>query len=96
MPRLPVCPHCKTIYRYGDVCKIMNKKSVVCYHCKKEFKLKRKKFFILFLIIALICAIFDVMELYMVSPVNFLVLVATNIIIICAGLLLRPYFLEAS
>lgn len=94
MPKLPVCPHCKTIYRYGDVCKIMHKKSHICYNCKKVFNLKRKKFLILFLIIALFCAVFDVFELYMVAQTNFLVLVVTNTVIICVGIIFRPYFLQ--
>lgn len=92
MPRLPVCPHCNTIYRYGDVSRVINKKSVVCYNCKKSFNVKRKNFLILFLIIALFCAIFDVFELYMGAPSNLIVLVVTNVVFICVGLLLRPYF----
>lgn len=96
MLKLPVCPHCNTIYRYNDVSKIMNKKSVVCYHCKKNFKIKRKNILILFLIIALICAIFDVLELYLGVSVNFIALVVTNVVLICVGLILRPYFVKFS
>ncbi len=92
MLKLPVCPHCNTIYRYSDISKIMNKKSAVCYHCKKRFEIKRKNFLILFLIIALFCAIFDVFELYMVAQTNFIVLVVTNVVFIVTGLLLRPFF----
>lgn len=74
----------------------MNKKSVVCYHCKKNFKIKRKNILILFLIIALFCAIFDIFELYMVVSLNFIVLVVTNVVFICVGLILRPYFVKFS
>lgn len=52
----------------------------------------RKNFLILFLIIALFCAIFDVFELYMVAQTNFIVLVVTNVVFIVTGLLLRPFF----
>lgn len=92
MLKLPVCPHCNTIYRYSDISKIMNKKSAVCYHCKMSLKVDRKNFLILFLIIALFCAIFDVFELYMVAQTSFIVLVVTNVVFIVTGLLLRPFF----
>lgn len=92
MLKLPVCPHCNTIYRYSDISKIMNKKSAVCYHCKMSLKVDRKNFLILFLIIALFCTIFDVFELYMVAQTNFIVLVVTNVVFIVTGLLLRPFF----
>jgi hypothetical protein len=94
MPKLPVCPHCGTIYRYGDVNKIMGEKSHTCYHCKKNFAVSKKKFLILFLIIALFCAIFDVFELCMVANINFIALMVTNIIIIIAGLIFRPLFVK--
>jgi len=46
MFRLPVCPHCGTIYRYKETSRIMrsgflkskDKKKNVCYHCKKSFR----------------------------------------------------------
>lgn len=94
MPKLPVCPHCNTIYRYRDVRRIMNEKSEVCYHCKKSFEIKRKKLWILILIIALICAIFDVFELYMVAQTNFITLVVTNVPFICIGLIFRPFYIK--
>ena len=38
MFRLPVCPHCGTVYHYRDTYKIAGKKTAECYHCKKSFK----------------------------------------------------------
>lgn len=38
MFRLPVCPHCGTVYHYRDTIKIAGKKTAECYHCKKSFK----------------------------------------------------------
>lgn len=91
--KLPVCPHCSTIYRYSDVRKTVGKKSCICYHCKREFKVSKGKIFILFLLIALFCAIFGVLELYCVPTLSFVAAVVSNIIIILIGLLLVPYFI---
>ena len=50
MFRLPVCPHCHTVYRYKDVRRVMNKKEQECYNCKKKMKISRKGFWLLGLI----------------------------------------------
>lgn len=94
MFKLPVCPHCGTIFRYGDVNKLLYKKNVECYHCGKKFKVSRIKILILFLIIALITAIFDVFELYVIGNVTFLTLMITNIVIVFVGVLLMPFFVR--
>lgn len=94
MFKLPVCPHCGTIFRYGDVNKLLYKKNVECYNCGKKFKVSRIKILILFLIIALITAIFDVFELYVIGNVTFLTLMITNIVTVFVGVLLMPFFVR--
>lgn len=94
MFKLPVCPHCKTIYRYKDVKKELNKKECICYHCGKKFRASKKKILILFLIIALITAIFDVLALYMIAGTNLIGMIIMNIIAVTAGFFLIPYFTE--
>lgn len=94
MFKLPVCPHCKTIYRYKDVKKEAVKKEFKCYNCGKKFRVSKKKILILFLIIALITAIFDVLALYMIAGTSFIGLMILNIIAVTAGFLLIPYFIE--
>lgn len=91
MLKLPVCPHCHTIYRYGEVKKTLYEKNHKCYHCNKIFEISKIRILILFLIIALIAAIFNVFELYMMAGINFIALIVTNIIIITAGILLIPF-----
>ncbi len=88
------CPHCHTIYRYGDVRKVMLNKELKCYRCGKNFKVSKIKILFLFLIIALITAIFDVLELWLISNVTFLALVITNIVMICVGIFLSPFFVS--
>lgn len=94
MFKLPVCPHCKTIYRYKDVKKEAVKKEFKCYHCGKKFRVSKKKILILFLIIALITAIFDVLALCMIAGTSFIGLMILNIIAVTAGFFLIPYFIE--
>ena len=66
----------------------------VCPHCGKKFKVSRIKILILFLIIALITAIFDVFELYVIGNVTFLTLMITNIVTVFVGVLLMPFFVR--
>lgn len=94
MFKLPVCPHCKTIFKYKDVKKEAVKKECTCYHCGKKFRVSKKKILILFLIIALITAIFDVLALYMIVGTSFIGLIILNIIAVTAGFFLIPYFTE--
>ena len=94
MMKLPVCPHCNTIYRYGDVKNLIYKKGTTCYHCKKKFKVRKNKILILFLIIALITAIFNLFQLYMVEDLSFIALMITNILFVTAGLFMIPFFIS--
>lgn len=94
MFKLPVCPHCRTIYRYKDVKKESGKKECTCYHCGKKFRVSKKKILILFLIIALITAIFDVLALYMIAGTSLVGMIIMNIVAVTAGFFLIPYFVE--
>lgn len=94
MLKLPVCPHCHTIYRYGDVKNTLYEKNHKCYHCNKIFIISKIRILFLFIIIALIAAIFNVFELYMMAGINFIALLVTNIIIITVGILLIPFFVK--
>ncbi len=38
MFRLPICPHCGTVYHYKEVKNAVKKKENTCYHCNKKFK----------------------------------------------------------
>lgn len=45
MFKLPVCPHCGTVYRYKDIVNIYKERFGMtkaedphCYHCQKQFK----------------------------------------------------------
>lgn len=66
----------------------------MCYHCGKKFRTSKKKILILFLIIALITAIFDVLALYMIAGTSLVGMIIMNIIAVTAGFFLIPYFVE--
>ena len=38
MFRLPICPHCGTVYHYKEVRNAVKKKENTCYHCEKKFR----------------------------------------------------------
>lgn len=50
--KLPLCPYCKAIYRYGDVKKTTHKKSVECHNCKRKFRVSYIKGRIIILSVA--------------------------------------------
>ena len=93
MFKLPECPYCHTIYRYGDVRKTVYKSEEKCYHCKKSFKVSKIKILILFLIIAFITAIFNIFQLYMIEGLTFIGIIITNVVVVTLGIFLIPYFI---
>ncbi len=94
LPKHSVCPHCKTVYRYSDLKKIMWKKSEECYHCKKNFRVSRKSFLILALELIAIYAIMNVIAIGVVESVNFISLFIMNIIPALAAVMLLPLYIE--
>lgn len=94
MLKLPVCPYCNTIYRYDEVKKSTSKKSKICYHCNKEFKISKKRIIILFIFVVLVAAAINVAQLYITPTLNVLLLIVTNILLIIIGILLIPFFIS--
>ena len=94
MLKLPLCPHCNTVYRFNEVKKIASHKKYTCYHCKKEFLISRKFVFLLFVIVAVIAMAVNVAQLYMTPSLNILMLLVTNIILVSVGVALVPFFIR--
>jgi CXXC-20-CXXC protein len=90
--RLPVCPHCHAIYRYGDARKSLNTKIHTCYHCKKQFKTSFSGLWILFLIAVVIGIFVNIFEMTAFSGTNVIALMITNIVLILFFLLFVPFF----
>ena len=98
MFRLPVCPHCKTVYRYGDIKKQMIKKEGTCYHCKKRFKIKRfPGILVLLAIIVLLCVVINILLLtkaVSLDILTMLIMFSITIIFLVAGYFLLPFFVS--
>lgn len=92
MLKLPVCPHCHTVYSYGEVCKIAKEKSHTCYHCKKQFRPNKAPCAVLIAALVVIAVAANVGALYMTPNLNFYTLVGINIFLILIAFLLYPMF----
>lgn len=92
LPKLPVCPYCNAIYRYGEVKNLSKYKNVKCRHCKKIFKVSYKKrravyltVFCIFLILLniLFYNIFRNMTIY--------ISLSITVLLLCIAFFLLPY-----
>lgn len=92
LPSLPVCPHCKTIYRYGDVRKLLLKKEEKCYHCEKIFKISKKKLIILLLEFLLALLAVNLLLIGFVG-VNLITLFIINVVLTALAATLLPYYI---
>ena len=93
-PAQSVCPHCKTVYRYGDLNGLKFKKQTVCYHCHKTIQIKKTGVWGLLLEMLIIYALLNVILLGFVQGLSFLALFFINIIPAAAAAVLLPLYLE--
>lgn len=93
LPSLPVCPYCNTIYRYGDVRRLIFKKSEICYHCGKNFKISKKKLLIMLLEFLILYALIDLLFIGVVG-VTLIVLFIINVVLVAAGIFMIPYYIR--
>lgn len=96
MFKLPVCPHCKTVYGYKEVNENKKKKVIKCYHCKKEFHNSRTGIAVLAAIVLVIAIVLNIIILNSSSE-NFFCIIPMAIISITAviiGMLLIPFFIN--
>lgn len=92
MLKLPVCPYCKAVYRYGDIRKLEGKKSEKCHHCKRSFRISKLKGRVILLFCAAVLLI--VLNLLLINFIEGLTILGCFVItaVLIAGcLLLFPY-----
>lgn len=96
MFKLPVCPHCKTVYSYKEVKENNKKKDIECYHCKKEFHNSRIGVAVLAVIICVIAMVINIFILNKSTEiiVSLIPISIVSIIAVLIGILLIPFFIS--
>lgn len=95
MFRLPLCPHCKTVYSYKETRKMLRQKKCSCYHCKKHFR--ASVFPGIFVIGGIIVALSILTNLLLLSRMTYLnVILLFVLTLLYLGLLyiLLPFFVS--
>ena len=95
MFRLPVCPHCGTVYRYKDTKKAIKEKKNICYHCQKEFKVKYFPYILVDIVLLLaLCIAVNILLLNRMTALNLFALFGVTLAFMLAGYLLVPFFIR--
>ncbi len=93
MFRLPVCPHCGTIYRYKDTKKAIKDKDNICYHCNKKFRAKIFPGILIGAVIPLIlCIVINIILLSRMKEAQILPLFAVTLFFLLIIYLIVPFF----
>ena len=93
-PKQSVCPHCRTVYRYADVRELMWKKKTACYHCRKEFAVKRRSLWLLALEMTVIYALLNLLMIGVIQGISLLGMFLINMLPALAAVWLMPYYVE--
>lgn len=92
MLKLPVCPHCQTVYYYGEVMKSTKQKTMECYHCKKKFTVNKwRGRFIFMSVVVAVMAVIDVLLLCVIKMQSAIPIMIFTVICVLCSLLLLPY-----
>ena len=93
MFKLPICPHCGTVYRYKDTKAAIVKKENECYHCHKSFRRKLFPYILVDAIIIIAVSIgLNLLLLSRLSTFNVVPLFLITIALLVIGYLLIPFF----
>ena len=92
--KLPVCPHCNTVYHYADVRGLMKKKEAECYHCKKDFKISKGEIWLLVLILLAVCTAVDIIFLNVFKNMTAIGVFVINIILVAIAFVLTPFYIK--
>lgn len=92
MLRLPVCPYCKAVYRYGDIRRLEGKKSENCHHCKRSFRISRVRGRVILISCAAVLLIgLNILLMNIVEGLTVLGCFVITVILIAGCVLLFPY-----
>ena len=102
MFKLPVCPHCGTVYRYKDVIGAVRESSIsgkdkriICYHCDKPFQIKVFPGILILLAVWVALNIgTNLLLLSRMTSLNLIVLLGVTLFYMALAVLLVPFFLS--
>ena len=93
MFRLPVCPHCGTVYRYKDTKDAIRKKNNTCYHCQKEFRARIFPYLLVGALIPLVlCIGMNIFLLTRMENLQLIPLFAVTLLCLLIIYLIIPFF----
>lgn len=93
MFRLPVCPHCGTVYRYKDTRRAIKNKENTCYHCQKNFRSSIFPYIIVGAVIPLVlCIAVNIFLLTRMKSLQLIPLFAVTLAAILIIYLIIPFF----
>ena len=93
MFRLPVCPHCGTVYRYKDTKAAIKNKDNICYHCDKKFRAGIFPGIVVGAVIPLaVCIAINIFLLSRMKEFQILPLVAVTLVFILIIYVIIPFF----
>lgn len=93
MFKLPVCPHCKTVYHYQETRHSIRKKNCICYHCKQNFR--ASIFPGIWIIGAIMVALSILVNLFLLSRMTYLNLIwlfVSTVVFLGLLYILIPFF----
>ncbi len=97
MFKMPVCPYCHTVYRYGDVRKNKNKKIIECYHCKKYFNQKKYLgYAVLAVILVFIAVVINLIILNLTADflTSIIPLIIVSVSAVIIFMIFNPFFVS--
>ncbi len=93
MFKLPVCPHCGTVYRYKDTKNAIINKENECYHCHNKFRIKLFPYVLIEAVALIAISIgINLLILSRMSSFNLIPLFVITIGILVIVILLVPFF----
>lgn len=94
MFHLPVCPCCGTVYRYGDVRRMMRGKEQACYHCREKLTVSRRGWWVLGLLTVALSVGCNLLLMTVFHNTTYPALFFVTMLWIVAAYFLRPFFIS--
>lgn len=95
LPKLPVCPYCHGVYRYGEVRKLSKYKNIQCRNCEKVFIISEKKEKIIyFSVICLLLIAINLLLFYTITGITIYHSLVFTVLFFSVSLIFYPFFIK--